>query len=154
MKDTAPGRRKVNCIYGAARNGLHAGQNVLLTSLFERVATGVLNSWRRGQQTKRVDIQRLISATVAEGLEPKTVRNLWGTISLIWDAALAQEYVDAALPKPKLPRRTKKKARFYNLNGVARVIAASQGEQRVFYWLAAETGLRLRLVCGLVSWPD
>jgi integrase len=95
------------------------------------------------------DIQRFISATVVEGLEPKTVRNLWGTISLIWDAALAQKYVDAALPKPKLPRRTRKKARFYSLGGVATVIAATQGEQRVFYWLAAETGLRAGELAGL-----
>jgi hypothetical protein len=38
------------------------------------------------------DIQRFIAASVAEGLEPKTVRNL----SLIWNAALAQKYVDDA----------------------------------------------------------
>lgn len=29
------------------------------------------------------DIQRFIATSVAEGLEPKTVRNLWGTVSLI-----------------------------------------------------------------------
>ena len=39
----------------AAFNGLHAGQNILLTPLFERVAAGILNSRRRGQKTKRVD---------------------------------------------------------------------------------------------------
>jgi integrase len=46
------------------------------------------------------------------------------------------------LPKPKLPRRAKKRARFYTLNDVAKMIAASQREHRVFYWVAAETGLR------------
>src|ERR1700745_1567823 len=85
---------------------------------------------------------RFVAASVAEGLEPKTVRNLWGVVSLVWNAALAQKYVDAMLPKPKLPRRTKKRARFYTLSDVAKMIAASRGEQRVFYWLAAETGLR------------
>jgi Phage integrase, N-terminal SAM-like domain len=40
------------------------------------------------------DIQRLIAAMVSEGLEPKTIRNHWGTVSLIWNAALAQKYVD------------------------------------------------------------
>jgi hypothetical protein len=30
------------------------------------------------------DIQRFIAASVAEGLEPKTVRHLWGTVNLIW----------------------------------------------------------------------
>jgi integrase len=95
------------------------------------------------------DIQRFIAASVAEGLEPKTVRNLWGTVNLIWGAALAQKYVDAMLPKPKLPRRAKKKAKFYTLNDVAKIITASQGEDRVFYWLAAETGLRAGEIAGL-----
>jgi hypothetical protein len=54
-----------------------------------------------------------IAASVAEGLAPKPVRNLWGTLSLIWNAALAQKYVDAMLPKPKLPHRAKKRARFH-----------------------------------------
>jgi integrase len=95
------------------------------------------------------DIQRFIAASVAEGLEPKTVRNLWGMVNLIWSAALAQKYVDAMLPKPKLPRRAKKRAKFYTLSDVAKIITASQGEDRVFYWLAAETGLRAGEIAGL-----
>jgi integrase len=95
------------------------------------------------------DIQRFIAASVAEGLEPKTVRNLWGTVNLIWSAALAQKYVDAMLPKSKLQRRAKKRAKFYNLSDVAKIIAASQGEDRVFYWLTAETGLRAGEIAGL-----
>jgi integrase len=95
------------------------------------------------------DIQRFIAAGVSEGLDPKTIRNQWGVISLIWNAALAQKYVDALLPKPKLPRRPKKKARFFTLSEVARIIAASDGEDRVFYWLAAETGLRAGELAGI-----
>jgi integrase len=95
------------------------------------------------------DIQRLISSCTAEGLAAKTIRNLWGTVRLIWDAALAQKYVDALLPKPKLPRRQKKKARYFTMTDVARMIAASTGEQRVFYWLASETGLRSGELAGL-----
>jgi integrase len=95
------------------------------------------------------DIQRLISSCTADGLGAKTIRNLWGTVRLIWDAALAQKYVDALLPKPKLPRRQKKKARFFTMTDVARMIATSSGEQRVFYWLAAETGLRSGELAGL-----
>ena len=95
------------------------------------------------------DIQRLIAASMKEGLDPKTIRNHWGTVSQIWNAALAQGFVDSALPKPKLPRRTKKRARFFTLKDVARIIAASQGESRAFYWLAAETGLRGGELAGL-----
>jgi integrase len=95
------------------------------------------------------DIQRFIAAGTAEGLDPKTIRNHWGTASLIWNAALAQRYVDALIPKPKLPRRAKKKAKFFTFTEVAKIIAASEAENRVFYWLAAETGLRGGELAGL-----
>lgn len=95
------------------------------------------------------DMQRMIAAMTAEGLNPKTIRNVWGVASLIWDAALAQKYVDALLPKPKLPRKLKKKPRFFTLSEVGKIIAASQGEKRAFYWLLAECGLRAGEVAGL-----
>jgi integrase len=95
------------------------------------------------------DIQRFIASCVKESLDPKTIRNHWGTVSLIWNAALAQKYVDALLPKPKLPRRPKKRAKFFNLTNVAQIIASSKDEHRVFYWLAAETGLRGGELAGL-----
>jgi integrase len=67
-----------------------------------------------------------------------------GTISLIWQAALAQKYVDSVLPKPKLPRLLKKKPRFFTLPDVAQIIATTQdgGQHKALYWLLAETGLR------------
>ncbi len=95
------------------------------------------------------DIQRLIAEMDSEGLAAKTIRNMWGVTSLIWNAALAQKYVDAVLPKPKLPRKSKKRPRFFTLEEVGKIIAASQGEQQVFYWLAAETGLRAGELAGL-----
>lgn len=57
------------------------------------------------------DIQWMIAKSISDGLSPKTLRNVWGTVSLIWQAALAQKFVDAALPKPKLPRRPRTKPR-------------------------------------------
>ncbi|HEV2578270.1 MAG TPA: site-specific integrase [Acidobacteriaceae bacterium] len=95
------------------------------------------------------DLQRFIASSTAEGLSPKTIRNLWGTVSRIWDAAHAQKFVDAVLPKPKLPRRRKPKPRTFTLPEVAKIIASSQGGHRVFYWLAAETGLRAGELAGL-----
>jgi integrase len=98
------------------------------------------------------DIQRMIASRMAQRENPwtpKTVRNVWGTINQIWQAALAQKYIDALLPKPKLPRRPRVKARFFRLQDVANIIAASEGEQRLFYWLAAETGLRAGEIAGL-----
>jgi integrase len=94
-------------------------------------------------------MQRMIAAMTAEWLNPKTIRNVWGVASLIWDAALAQKYVDALLPKPKLPRKLKKKPRFFTLSEVGKIIAVSEGEKRAFYWLLAECGLRAGEVAGL-----
>ena len=82
-------------------------------------------------------------------MSPKTIRSLWSTVSQIWQAALAQQYVDAVLPKPKLPRNPKKQARFFTLKDVSRIIDASQGDHRVFYWLLAETGIRAGELAGL-----
>ena len=95
------------------------------------------------------DIQRYIAASMKDGLDPKTIRNHWGTVNLIWNAALAQKYVDAVIPKPKLPRRPKVKRKFFTLADVAKIISASQGESLTFYWLVAETGLRSGELAGL-----
>jgi hypothetical protein len=48
------------------------------------------------------DLQRFVATSMAESLDPKTIRNFWRAVSLIWNTALAQKYVDS-LPKPKLP---------------------------------------------------
>jgi integrase len=95
------------------------------------------------------DLQRLIAKMEAEKYEAKTIRNLWVTARLIWDAALAQGYVDRILPKPKLPRSLRKKPRYFRLDDVAKIIAHSHDDCRVFYWLAAETGLRAGELCAL-----
>jgi integrase len=94
------------------------------------------------------DVQRLVARSAAESLSPKTIRSLWNAVSQIWQAALAQTYVDAVLPKPKLPRNAKKRARFFTLKDVSRIIDASQGEHHVFYWLLAETGIRAGELAG------
>ncbi|HEX6493870.1 MAG TPA: hypothetical protein VF018_00210 [Acidobacteriaceae bacterium] len=51
-------------------------------------------------------------------------------------------------PETETAPQTKKEARFFTL-GSGRIIAASEGEGRVFYWLAAETGLRGGELAGL-----
>jgi integrase len=108
-------------------------------------------SWggRDMRQIDAGDLQRLISELNAAGLAPKSIRNLWGVVSLVWQAALAQKYVDALLPKPKLPPRPKKKACYFTLAEVAKILAASAGEHATLYWLAAETGLRAGELAGL-----
>lgn len=97
------------------------------------------------------DIQRLIAKLTREGKEPKTIRNVWSTVRLIWDAALAQKYVDATLPKPKLPKNVRKKPRFFTLDEAARIImSAATEQQRCIYWLFAEAGIRAGELAGVL----
>jgi integrase len=73
-------------------------------------------------------------------------------VRLIWDAALAQGYVDRILPKPKLPRPFKKTPRYFRLTDVAKIIAAAlriDMANGAFYWLVAEAGLRAGELAGL-----
>jgi len=95
------------------------------------------------------DLQRIVATMDAEDYEPKTIRNLWATARLVWDAALGQGYVDRVLPKPKLPRISRKMPKYFRLEDVAKIVAHSRGEFRAFYWLAAETGLRAGELTGL-----
>ena len=100
------------------------------------------------------DLQRFVAASMAEGLDPKTIRNHWGTVSLIWNAALAQKYVDALLPETEVAPQTKKESEVLyhcrcceNHRGIiGRSIASS-------IWLTAESGLRAGELAGL-KLPD
>ena len=80
----------------------------LFESFKESTQTAVKSQMKRlrtafGQKDLRQidagDLQRFISALDSEDYDPKTIRNFWGTISLIWNAALAQKYVDVVLPE-------------------------------------------------------
>lgn len=93
------------------------------------------------------DLQPLISKMHREKMSPKTIRNVWCVVSRIWKAALVRGYVDAVLPKPEMPNRTRKPGRFFTLEEVANIISA--GEPSVFYWLLAETGIRAGELAGL-----
>ena len=46
-------------------------------------------------------------------------------------------------------RVSRKVPKYFRLEDVAKIIAHSHGEQRVFYWLAAETGLWAGEIAGL-----
>jgi integrase len=101
------------------------------------------------RQISTTDLQRVIAAMDADEYSPKTIRNVWTTARLIWEAALTQSYVERVLPKPKLPRASRKLPKYFRLEDVAKIIAHSTGEERLFYLLAAETGLRAGELTGL-----
>jgi integrase len=101
------------------------------------------------RQITAADIQRFVSSLQADELEPKTIRNHWITLRLILGAARTQGYADQIPEKPKLPRATRKRARWYPLEETAAIIVNAEGSLSAFWWLAAEAGLRIGELCGL-----
>ena len=92
-------------------------------------------------------VQQFVS-TIKAG--PKTVRNIYVTLQMMWKSARAWQYVahDAldgvVLPKRRTPRRF-----FFTQDEVTRILANAEEPYRTFYWLAAELGLRAGEICGL-----
>ena len=83
-------------------------------------------------------------------IAPKTVRNIYVTLQMMWKSARAWGYVahdavsDVVLPKPRRSERF-----FFTLEEVHKILGAAEEPHRTFYWLAAETGLRAGELCGL-----
>lgn len=81
---------------------------------------------------------------------PKTVRNIYVTLQIMWKSARAWGYVahdavsDVVLPKP---RRAERFA--FTLEEIQKILVAADEPYRTFYWLAAESGLRAGELCGL-----
>ncbi|MFZ0279227.1 MAG: tyrosine-type recombinase/integrase [Candidatus Sulfotelmatobacter sp.] len=94
------------------------------------------------------DSQRFVARMKGDRTNPKTIRNVWGVVSLIWHAALEQTFVDAVLPTPKLPDGSDSEGRFFTPEEVGKIIA-NAGAWRTFYWLLAETGIRAGELAGL-----
>lgn len=83
-------------------------------------------------------------------ISPKTVRNIFITLQLMWNSARAWNYVShnaldgVVLPKPRRGRRF-----FLTQEEMQRILAAAPEPYRTFYWLAAETGMRAGELCGV-----
>jgi integrase len=92
-------------------------------------------------------VQQFISGIQAN---PKTVRNVFSTLQMMWKQARAWQYVthDAldgvVLPKRRTPRRFS-----FTQDEVSRILGATEGPFLTFLLIAAETGLRAGELCGL-----
>ncbi len=95
------------------------------------------------------EIQSFISSLKESGLAPKTVRNTWITIRLIWALAKTQGYVSQLPERPKLPKNTRKRQPFYSLNEMARMLHGATGVLHLLYRLFTETGVRQGEAFGL-----
>jgi integrase len=93
----------------------------------------------------------LVQAFIA-GLEtaPKTVRNIYVTLQIMWKSARAWGYVahdcvsDVVLPKPRRAERFS-----LTIEETQKILVSAEEPHRTFYWLAVETGLRAGELCGL-----
>jgi integrase len=83
-------------------------------------------------------------------LNPKTVKNLVGTLSIMWNSAKAWNYVShdpfgglvlTEWDKPEQPA--------FSPEDIKRIIDASQPPYDTVYWLVAQTGIRRGEVCAL-----
>ena len=105
--------------------------NNSLIPAFGRLAMGDLDSER---------VQKFLNGLMGQS-SPKTVKNVWTTLRIMWNSALAWNYVTGEL-RVELPKSRKLRMRCYSVQEVKRMLANTKGAEQVFFWLAAETGLR------------
>ncbi len=72
---------------------------------------------------------------------PTTVKNVWTTIRIMRNSALAWKYAVGEL-HVDLPRSRRLRMRCYTGEEVKRMLANARAADQAFFWLAAETGLR------------
>jgi len=93
------------------------------------------------------DVQRFVSGVQ---LDPKTVRNLFTTLQMIWKSARAWGYVaHDPLDGVVLPKRRRPQPFSFTVEEIQRILAAAEEPYRTFYRLAAETMMRAGELCGL-----
>ena len=105
--------------------------NRLLIPVFGKLAMGDLDSER---------VQSFLNRLVGKA-SPKTVKNVWTTLRIMWNSAVAWKYVTGEL-RVELPKTRRLRMRCYTVEEVKRILAHTKGAERVFFWLAAEAGLR------------
>ena len=72
---------------------------------------------------------------------PKTVKNVWASLRIMWNSAVAWKYVTGEL-RVELPKSRRLRMRCYTVQEVKRILANTKDAEQIFFWLAAETGLR------------
>jgi integrase len=112
--------------------------NRLLIPEFGKMAIGDLDSEK---------VQAFLNRLVGK-MSPKSVKNVWTTLKIMWNSAVAWKYVAGDL-HVVLPKGRKLRMRSYSVDEVKRILANAEGVDQLFYWLAAETGARVGEVLAL-----
>jgi integrase len=87
------------------------------------------------------NVQSFLNRLVGKA-SPKTVKNVWTTLRIMWNSAVAWNYVTGEL-RVELPKSRRLRMRCYTVQEVKRILANTKGAEQIFFWLATETGSRL-----------
>lgn len=102
----------------------------------------------------REAIQLWISEQSAE-YSPKTVRNLLGTVRLVWQSAQDWGYIPEDKRSPferlRLPKKELSQAPCFTVEQAKDIIRKAEEPYRTMFWILAETGMRGGEVCGLYT---
>jgi integrase len=99
---------------------------------------------------KDINPELLQSFVSSCGVSPKTVRNLIGTLRIMWNSAGAWGYVGhdpfngLMLPECDAPEQPS-----FDAEDIRRIIAAAEPPYDTVFWLIAQTGIRRGEVCAL-----
>ena len=104
----------------------------LLIPVFGNLAIGDLDSER---------VQSFLNRLVSKA-SPKTVKNVWTTLRIMWKSAIAWKYVTGEL-RVELPKARKLRMRCYAVRGSGAHYCPHRRCGSCLVWLAAESGLRL-----------
>src|SRR5260370_13181774 len=86
---------------------------------------------------------QVIVAKLRACLQPKTLRNVKATISMMWRIAKAWGYTERDVTSGlDLPSVRRPKQPFFTGAQMGRIIGIAEEPQATCYWLAAETALR------------
>src|SRR5882724_13717558 len=78
---------------------------------------------------------------IAGKMSPKSTKNVWTTLHIMWNSAVAWKYSTGEL-RVELPKARKLRMRCYSVEEVKQLLVDSGGAERALFWLAAETGGR------------
>ena len=83
----------------------------------------------------------------AEGIEPENTKNVWTTLHIMWNSAVGVEVQHGELELAA--QGAKLQISVYSVEEVKQLLVNSGGAERALFWLAAETGARVRVVIAL-----
>jgi integrase len=106
--------------------------NTLLLPEFGKLAMGDVDSERAQAFVNRL----------AGKMSPKSVKNVWATLRIMLNSAVAWKYIAGEL-RVELPKGRRLRMRCYSVHEVKRMLANTHGAEQIFFWLAAETGARV-----------